>query len=200
MSKGLLTSNSSGEGEIRKAIVEARLIDCIVNLPSKLFLNTQLPACLWFLSQNKGNGKFRYRKDEILFIDARNLGFLINRRTLRFSAEDISKITTTYHNWRTIPSSNLADLNELNSLGNEEQLKSNYEDIKGFCCSASIEKVKDLDYVLSPGRYVALPDEEDDFDFKERFPKLTAEFEAQLEEEKRLNDLILFNLRRVKYE
>lgn len=68
LSKGSLTSNTSGEGEIRKAIIEARLIDCIVNLPSKLFLNTQLPACLWFLSQNKGNGKFRYRKDEILFL------------------------------------------------------------------------------------------------------------------------------------
>jgi type I restriction enzyme M protein len=159
-------------------MIEARLVDCIVNLPPKLFLNTQIPACLWFLSRNKANGKYRSRTDEILFIDARNMGHLINRRTREFSKEDIEKIASTYHNWR-------------NPNGK-------YEDIKGFCCSASIERVRELDYVLTPGRYVGLPEEEDDFDFKERFTKLKAEFEEQLKEEARLNELIKENLKKVK--
>ncbi|MEW6526354.1 MAG: class I SAM-dependent DNA methyltransferase [Spirochaetota bacterium] len=178
LAKGSLTSKSSGEGEIRKALIEARLVDCIVNLPPKLFLNTQIPACLWFVSRNKANGKFRNRRDEILFIDARNLGHLINRRTREFSKEDIEKIASTYHNWR-------------NPNGK-------YQDIKGFCCSVNIERVRELDYVLTPGRYVGLPDDEDDFEFNERFTKLKAEFEEQLKEEARLNQLILENLKKVK--
>lgn len=180
LAKGALTSKTSGEGEIRKKLVEARLVDCIVNLPAKLFLNTQIPASLWFLSRNKANGKFRNRVDEILFIDARNLGHLINRRTREFSDEDIQKIAETYHNWR-------------NPDGD-------YEDVKGFCNSASIKRVIELDYVLTPGRYVGLPDEEDDFDFKERFTKLKAEFEAQLKEEAELNLLIAQNLSKIKIE
>lgn len=177
LAKGSLTSKSSGEWEIRKALIEARLVDCIVNLPAKLFLNTQIPACLWFLSRNKANGRYRNRTDEILFIDARNMGHLINRRTRELSHEDIQKIANTYHEWRKVGGK--------------------YEDIKGFCKSASIERVKELDYVLTPGRYVGLPDEEDDFDFNERFTALKAEFEAQLEEEARLNKIILENLQKV---
>ena len=178
LAKGALTSKSSGEGDIRKALVEARLVDCIVNLPAKLFLNTQIPACLWFLSRNKTNGKFRNRADEILFIDARNLGHLINRRTKEFSAEDIATITRTYHNWRN--------------------LNGGYEDVKGFCNAAPIERVRELDYVLTPGRYVGLPDDEDDFDFKERFTQLKAEFATQLQEEAKLNAAIAESLARVK--
>jgi type I restriction enzyme M protein len=178
LAKGSLTSKTSGEGEIRKQIIEARLVDCIVNLPPKLFLNTQIPACLWFIGRNKTDGKYRNRKDDILFIDARNLGHLINRRTREFSKEDIEKIASTYHNWR-------------NPNGN-------YEDIKGFCNSASIERVRELDYVLTPGRYVGLPDEEDDFNFEERFTALKAELEEELKEEVRLNALILENLKKVK--
>ena len=178
LAKGSLTSKTSGEGEIRKNMIEERLVDCIVNLPPKLFLNTQIPACLWFISRNKANGKFRNRRDEILFIDARNLGHLINRKTREFSEEDIQKIASTYHNWR-------------NPEGN-------YEDVKGFCNSAPIDRVRELDYMLTPGRYVGLPDDEDDFDFEERFTKLKAEFEAELKEEERLNALILENLDKVK--
>jgi type I restriction enzyme M protein len=178
LAKGALTSKTSGEGEIRKNLVEmGNLVDCIVNLPAKLFLNTQIPASLWFLRKNRSNGKFRNRSEEILFIDARNLGFLINRRTRQLSAEDIQQISETYHNWRNV--------------------NGNYEDIKGFCCSASIERVKELDYVLTPGRYVGLPDEEDDFDFKERFNALKAEFGAQLAEETLLNQAIIENLARI---
>lgn len=174
LAKGSLTSKSSGEGEIRKALIEAGLIDCIVNLPAKLFLNTQIPACLWFVNRNKPAS----RKDEILFIDARNEGYLINRRTKEFTPEDIQKVANTYHLWR--------------------KSDKKYEDIKGFCNSAQISRVKELDYVLTPGRYVGLPDEEDDFDFKERFTTLKAEFEEQLKEETRLNALILENLAKVK--
>jgi type I restriction enzyme M protein len=178
LAKGALTSKSSGEGDIRKQLVEARLVDCIVNLPPKLFLNTQIPACLWFMSRNKTNGKFRNRADEILFIDARNLGHLINRRTKEFSEEDIATIAGTYHKWRNV--------------------NGGYEDVKGFCAAVSIDRVKDFDYVLTPGRYVGLPDEEDDFKFSERFNQLKAEFESQLKEEANLNALIAQNLAKVK--
>jgi len=178
LAKGSLTSKSSGEGEIRKGLVEARLVDCIVNLPTKLFLNTQIPASLWFLSRNKANGKFRNRTDEILFIDARNMGHLINRRTREFSEDDIQHIAGTYHNWR-------------NPDGD-------YEDVKGFCNSASIERVKELDYVLTPGRYVGQAVEDDDFDFNERFSSLKTEFEEELKEEAELNRKILENLARVR--
>jgi type I restriction enzyme M protein len=177
LAKGSLTSKTSGEGDIRKQIIEDHLVDCIVNLPPKLFLNTQIPACLWFISRNKANGGYRTRTDEILFIDARNMGHLINRRTLEFSSEDIEKIASTYHNWR-------------NPNGT-------YQDVKGFCNSASIERVRELDYVLTPGRYVGLPDEEDDFNFEERFTALKAEFEDELKEEERLSRLIMENLKKI---
>lgn len=185
LAKGALTSKTSGEGEIRKALIEAGLIDCIVNLPAKLFLNTQIPAALWFLSRNRTNGKFRDRSKEILFIDARNLGHLINRRTRELSNgtidpndNDIAKIAGTYHNWR-------------NSDGM-------YEDIAGFCASVPVERVKELDYVLTPGRYVGLPDEEDDFNFAERFAALKVELEEQLKEEVRLNEVIANNLNKIR--
>lgn len=181
LSKGALTSKTSGEGDIRRALIEdANVIDCIVNLPAKLFLNTQIPAALWFMNRNRKGEKYRNRSNEILFIDARNLGHLINRRTRELSQDDIKQIADTYHNWR-------------NPNGN-------YEDIKGFCCAAPIERVKELDYVLTAGRYVGLPDEEDDFDFKERFASLKAEFESQLLEEAELNKAIAENLANINLE
>ena len=178
LAKGSLTTKTSGEGDIRKALVENNLIDCIVNLPAKLFLNTQIPASLWFMNRNRTNGKFRDRSKDILFIDARNLGYLINRRTKELSQEDIQKIAETYHNWR-------------NPDGK-------YEDIPGFCASTPICKVKELDYVLTPGRYVGLPDDDDDFNFSERFTALKAELEEQLKEETRLNEIISANLSKIK--
>mgnify|MGYP002708979592 CR=1 FL=1 len=185
LAKGALTSKTSGEGEIRKALIEAGLIDCIVNLPAKLFLNTQIPAALWFLSRNRTNGSFRNRSGEILFIDARNLGHLINRRTRELSNgtenpedNDIARIASTYHSWR--------------NPGGE------YADVAGFCASVPIDRVRELDYVLTPGRYVGLPDEEDDFDFNERFTALRAELEEQLKEEARLNEIIAANLAKIR--
>lgn len=190
LSKGSLTSQTNNEGEIRKALIEKGLVDCIVNLPTKLFLNTQIPACLWFISKDphltspKGREtdeiNFSDRKNEILFIDARNLGFLVNRRNREFSDDDINQIASTYHAWRS-------------------KLGEGYKDIPGFCKSVTIDRVRELNYVLTPGRYVGLPDDEDDFDFNERFTKLKAEFEEQLKEEERLNKLILENLLKINY-
>ncbi len=174
LAKGALTTKQTAEYEIRKNIIEDDLVDCIVNLPAKLFLNTQIPASLWFLNRKK---KETHRKGQILFIDARDMGTLINRRTRILTDQDIMKIANTYHEWA-------------NPQGK-------YEDIKGFCKSATIEEVRALDYVLTPGRYVGLPDEEDDFDFEERFMQLKAEFMEQLKEEERLNKLILENLEKI---
>ena len=179
LAKGALTSKTSGEGEIRANLIkDANVIDCIVNLPAKLFLNTQIPAALWFMRRDRqGSAKYKDRSNEILFIDARNLGHLINRRTKVLSEEDIQLISDTYHNWR-------------NRDGE-------YEDVAGFCASVDISKVAELDYVLTPGRYVGLPEEDDDFNFAERFTALQAEFNEQLAEEARLNALIQEQLAKV---
>jgi type I restriction enzyme M protein len=173
LSKGALTSKSSGEGDIRQKLVEAGLITCIVNLPAKLFLNTQIPASLWFMERGRN-----VRKDEILFMDARNMGHLINRRTKELSEGDIRTLADTYHNWRK---------------GDDS-----YADVPGFCASATVQRVLELDFVLTPGRYVGLAEEEDDFDFTERFTSLRAEFEAQLKEEEQLNAAIQANLSKIK--
>jgi len=173
LSKGALTSKSSGEGDIRQRLVEAGLITCIVNLPAKLFLNTQIPASLWFMERGR-----TVRKGEMLFMDARNMGHLINRRTKELSAEDIRTLADTYHNWRK---------------GDDS-----YADVPGFCASATVQRVRELDFVLTPGRYVGLAEEEDDFDFTERFTSLKAEFEAQLKEEEQLNAAIRANLSKIK--
>lgn len=173
LSKGALTTKQSGEYEIRKAMIEAGVVDCIVNLPGKLFLNTQIPACLWFLNRDTN----RQRKGEVLFIDARNQGHLINRRTLEFTDEDIAKIADTYHHW-------------LNS-------REAYADVAGFCKSVHLTEISAMDFVLTPGRYIGLPDEEDDFDFVERFTRLKSDLNEQLKEEENLNKLILENLNKL---
>lgn len=173
LAKGSLSSKTNGEGDIRKALIEARLIDCIVNLPNKLFLNTPIPACLWFLSRAKEMDPAHPRRDKILFIDARNMGTPINRKVSEFTAEDINVIAGTYHNWKS---------------------EANYEDFPGFCKSAFVSDVVALDYVLTPGRYIGLPDDEEDFDFVERVRALTTELEKQMEEGVTLDNRIRENL------
>jgi type I restriction enzyme M protein len=177
MAKGSLSSKTNGEGEIRKNIIEAPLVDCIVNLPTKLFLNTQIPACLWFLSREKETNSNHPRRNKILFIDARNMGTLINRRTRELTDDDIRKIADTYHSWKKDDGS--------------------YKDVPGFCKSATLDEVRELDYVLTPGRYVGLPEEDDDFDFEERVRKLTAELKEYMEESAKLDERIKENLAKV---
>ncbi len=172
LSKGSLTSNANNEGEIRKALVENDLIDCIVNLPTKLFLNTQIPACLWFLSRNK-----KQRKGKTLFIDARNMGFLKSRKNRELNNDDIALIASTYHNWRTSDAE--------------------YQEVQGFCKCATIEEMRNLNYALTPGRYIGLPDDEDDFNFAERFTSLKSELEKQISEEDEMNKRIAKNLSKI---
>jgi type I restriction enzyme M protein len=178
LANGLLSSNSGGEGEIRKAIVEAKLVDCIVALPDKLFYNTGIPACLWFISRDRGNHNFRNREDEILFIDARNLGEMITRRNRDFTDDDIARIADTYHVWR-------------NKDGG-------YQDEQGFCKAASLEEVRKHNHVLTPGRYVGIPDEEDDgVPFEEKMAQLTAELAEQLAQGEALDTRIRESLAKV---
>lgn len=143
LANGSLSSNTSNEGEIRKNLLEADLVDAIVALPDKLFYSTGIPVSLWILNRNKkSNPKFRSRENEILFIDARNSGVLIDRRHRELTEDDIEKIADAYHRWRNIDG--------------------DYDDIKGFCKSANLDDVKEHDYVLTPGRYVGIGDIEDD--------------------------------------
>ena len=163
LANGALASDSSGEGEIRKNMIEGRIIECIVAMPSQLFYATGIPCSLWIMRKNRDEST----RDKILFIDARNLGTMVDRKVKELTDEDINKIASTYHNWRK----------------NED-----YEDELGFCKSATIEEVKENDYALTPGRYVGTPEEEDDgIPFEEKMKKLTDELSKQLKEEEALN-------------
>jgi len=181
MANGSLSSNTSGEGEIRKNIVEAGILDCIVALPSQLFYNTMIPVCLWFISRDKKNNKFRNRKEETLFIDAREMGEMIDRRHRAITADDIKRISDTYHNWR-------------NKDGN-------YEDVPGFCKSADLEEIRKHGHILTPGRYVGLEEEEDDgIEFEEKMKSLTTELKEQFAESKKLEAEIRNNLKGIGFE
>lgn len=179
LANGSLSSNTSGEGEIRQRMVEADLVDCIVAMPKQLFYNTQIPVCLWFISKKRHemNGD-RKRSGEILFIDASELGFMADRTHREFTDEDVAKITNTYHEWRKVGG--------------------NYEDQKGFCKSANLEELKKHGFVLTPGRYVGIPEAVDDgVPFEEKMKKLTDQLREQMAKEKELNDEIKRQLEKV---
>jgi len=180
LSNGSMSSNTSNEGEIRKNIVEADLVDCMIALPSQLFYNTTIPACLWFISRDKTNNKFRDRSREILFIDARNMGEMIDRRHRELTDEEIKKISGTYHAWR--------------GEGGK------YEDVPGFCKSATLEEVRKHEHILTPGRYVGFLEEEDDgIFFEEKMKELTVQLKEQMEEGKKLDEEIKKNLEDIGY-
>jgi type I restriction enzyme M protein len=182
LANGSMSSSTSGEGEIRKAIVEADLVDCMIALPGQLFYSTQIPVCLWFLARNKKNGKFRDRRRETLFMDARQLGQLIDRTHRELSGDEIARIAQTYHAWR----------------GEKDAGK--YEDVLGFCKSATMDEIAAHGYVLTPGRYVGAADVEDDGEpFEEKMKRLTATLRGQMQEAEQLDKAIQANLRELGY-
>ncbi|UMB59896.1 type I restriction-modification system subunit M [Lutibacter sp. A80] len=165
LANGSLSSNTSGEGVIRKNLVEQDLVECIVALPKQLFYNTGIPACIWFLRREKSN-----HSKEILFIDASEMGYMKDRTHRDLAEEDVNLITETYHNWRK---------------------SENYEDVKGFCKAATLEEVQKHNHVLTPGRYVGIPDEEDDgIPFETKMADLTTTLKEQMEKEEALNEEI----------
>ncbi len=180
LANGSMSSNTNNEGEIRKNLLEADLVDCMIALPGQLFFNTQIPACIWILARDKaGKDKKRSRNNEVLFIDARNIGEMINRTQKAFSNEDIKKIANIYHKWR-------------NKGGK-------YKDIAGLCKSSTLDEIKSQDYALTPGRYVGIVEREDDFDFAKKFEDLQKELKEQIKEGEKLNKRILENLSWIEY-
>ena len=175
LANGSMSSTQSGEGEMRRAMIEGEVVDCMIALPGQLFYSTQIPACLWFLAKDKSNGiarsrKLRDRRGEVLFIDARKLGFMVDRTRKEFSDADVAQIAETYHAWR---------------------LGEGYADIPGFCKSASLEEIRGHGHVLTPGRYVgAEAAEADDVPFAERFAGLQEVLEEQFAEAEALTATI----------
>ena len=173
LANGALSSDTSGEGDIRKNILEADLVDCIVAMPTNLFYTVTIPCSVWILNRDKK------QKGKTLFIDARNLGTMVTRKLRELSENDIEKIAGTYRNF-------------VNS--------NNYEDVAGFCKAATIEEIKENNYVLTPGRYVGVEEQEDDgIPFEEKMKTITAELKVQFEESHKLEEEIRKNLEAIGY-
>ncbi|KFZ29912.1 restriction endonuclease HindVIIP subunit M [Pseudidiomarina atlantica] len=185
LANGSMSSNTNNEGEIRKRLIEEDLVECMVALPGQLFTNTQIPACIWFLTKDKANGmvrndKKRDRRGEFLFIDARELGYMKDRVLRDFTNDDIAKVANTFHAW---------------------QRDEGYEDIAGFCKSVNLADIKNHDFVLTPGRYVGAKEQEDDGEpFNEKMARLTAQLSEQFAESDRLEAEIKRNLGGLGYE
>lgn len=185
LANGSMSSQTSGEGEIRKSIIEADLVDCMVALPGQLFYNTGIPACLWFLARDKRNHQRRDRRGETLFIDARKLGIMKDRVHRELTKEDIDKIAGTYHAWR----------GDQSVIANEAKQSHEYQDIPGFCKAVKTEEIREHDYILTPGRYVGFEEvEDDDEPFEEKMEKLSGDLKKQFQESDRLQGEILKNL------
>ena len=195
LANGSMSSNQSGEGDIRRALIEADLVDCMVALPGQLFYSTQIPVCLWFLAKNKNTDAkrgFRDRRKQTLFIDARKLGTLIDRVHRELTDADLEKITSTYHAWRGVGFAENFKLKTSNSTS--------YQDVAGFCKSATTAEIAAHGHVLTPGRYVGAEEVEDDGDpFEEKMPRLVAELAGQFAESAKLEQAIKANLRGLGY-
>jgi type I restriction enzyme M protein len=177
-----MSANQSGEGEIRRSIIEADLVDAMVALPGQLFYSTQIPVCLWFLARDRRNGRFRDRRGETLFIDARKMGTLVDRTHRELTDGDVAKIAGTYHAWR----------------GDEHA--GEYADVPGFCRAAPLEEIRKHGHVLTPGRYVGAADVEEDAEpFDTKMRRLTATLREQQAEAARLDVDIAANLRELGY-
>ena len=182
LANGSMSSNQSGEGEIRKALVEADLVDCMVALPGQLFYSTQIPVCLWFISRDKRNNRFKDRRGKVLFIDARKLGTLTDRVHRELSDDDIVEIASTYHAWR-------------GDKGAEK-----YEDVPGFCKNVTLDEIGKHGHVLTPGRYVGAEDVEDDGEpFAKKMKRFTLTLEEQFTASAKLEKAIKTNLKGLDY-
>jgi len=190
LANGSMSSNQSGEGEIRKNIIEADLVDCMVALPGQLFYSTQIPVCLWFIARDKkgqvrttGRSPLRDRRGQTLFVDARKLGTMIDRVHRELTEDDIRKIADTYHAWR-----------------GDKGCKAKYGDVPGFCKSATLDDIRHHGHILTPGRYVGAAEVEGDGEpFDEKMKRLTAELKKQTAEAARLDKLIWANLEDIGY-
>jgi type I restriction enzyme M protein len=186
LANGSMSSNMANEGEIRKNIVEADLVDCMVALPSQLFYNTMIPACLWFIARDKLNSKFRDRRGEVLFIDARKLGVMVDRRHRELTVEGIKKIADTYHVWRGEPI---------------DGQTVEYQNVPGFCKAAKLDEIRKQSHILTPGRYVGAEENmEDEIAFETKMKRLTAELTEQLRESRKLDEEIEKNLESIGYQ
>jgi type I restriction enzyme M protein len=210
LANGSMSSNQSGEGEIRKNLIEADLVDCMVALPGQLFYSTQIPACLWFLARDKSGkspspslgqgwgegGRFRDRRGQVLFIDARKLGRMVDRTHRELTDEEIARIACTYHAWRgTLTSPLPPGEGEGEGTGTFE-----YHNIPGFCKSATLEDIRKHGHVLTPGRYVGAEAQEDNGEpFEEKMRRLTAQLREQQAEARRLDESIWKNLKELGY-
>ena len=191
LANGAMSSNTSGEGKLRQKMIDKDLVDCMIALPGQLFYTTQIPVCLWFMTKNKKavsikKGKTQERRDrtgETLFIDARQMGTMISRVHKELTEEDLDRITTTYHSWRG------------------QTAEGHYEDIAGYCKSATLEDIQKNDYVLTPGRYVGIAEEEDDgIPFEEKMLGLSAQLFEKMEKSSQLDAEIRKNLKVLGYE
>jgi type I restriction enzyme M protein len=183
LANGSMSSNQSGEGEIRKNIIEADLVDCMVALPGQLFYSTQIPVCLWFMARDKRNSRFRDRRGETLFIDARRMGTMIDRVHRELTDEDVGKIADTYHAWR-----------------GDKDCQAKYEDVPGFCNAVALHAIRQHNHVLTPGRYVGAAEvEEDGEPFEEKMARLAQKLEEQFAESARLEAVIRQNLKALGY-
>jgi type I restriction enzyme M protein len=208
LANGSMSSNTSGEGEIRKNLIEDNLVDCMVALPGQLFYTTQIPVCLWFLAKDRSNGLIKYpynngtaklrdRRGEILFIDARKLGYMEDRIHRDLAMADIYQIADAYHAWRGEP---LADPTRMDKEGNPlpSLFADGYKDIPGFCKSAKLDEVKQHGYVLTPGRYVGAAEAEEDAEpFAEKMTRLTGQLREQMAESAKLDAEIKKQLAKV---
>jgi len=184
LANGSMSSNTGGEGEIRKKIVEADLVDCMVSLPGQLFYNTQIPACLWFVTRDKKNHRFRDRSGEVLFIDARKMGAMVDRRHKELTDEEVGRIASTYHTWR-----------------GEGVECGDYEDVPGFCRAVTLDEVRKHGHILTPGRYVGAEVVEDDGEpFGVKVQRLTVELAEQFRQSNELEEVIKENLGGLGYE
>ncbi|TGE23950.1 SAM-dependent DNA methyltransferase [Hymenobacter aquaticus] len=180
LANGSMTSASGGEDAMRRELVQANLVDCMVALPTQLFFNTQIPACIWFLARDRASNPQRDRSKEILFIDARQLGTMISRRNRELTETDIRRVADVYHNWRC----------QSASVGPNGEPPVTYLDEPGFCRAASIEEVEAHGFVLTPGRYVGTEDVEENEEYEELLQELGAELATQLAESAQLEDKI----------